>query len=189
MPRDLMINGPLMVFVRGNPLTAIGSLSQLGMSDGPVRVRHNFRHMDVNLDAWGGEVPFEIQCKLQDVMIDMTLVHVDYALLEVCVAESIGGMGAVGVGTMPLAGARLGNNSFRFAAGNHYIGLNLGAPVNGVPWSFKHCYLTGQPFEIPLGSERSIIAMSWRCIPYIPDPFNAGLFSLGQILYDHLPDV
>lgn len=188
MARDWFINGPLMVLVKGNPLTGIGTIQQLGLTHSPVRVRHNYRHMDLSLDAFGGEIPAEMQCKLQDVFVDMDLVHVDATVLEICMAESLGGMGTVGVGTLPLAGARLGNNFARFGAGWHYIGLNLASTVNGIPWRFSNAYLTGQPLDFPLGSERSIITLTWRVIPYSPDPFNLGLYSYGYTLYDHVLD-
>jgi hypothetical protein len=190
MARDLFINGPTLVTVKGCPATGIATMQELGLSDNPIRMQFNTRHMDVHVDAYGGEVPFEIQSKLTDVIIDMTLMHVDYTILEVCLAESMGGLGAVGPGVLPVAGQRLGNNVGRFSTSWHFIELGLTSPVGLIPWRFSNCYLTGQPYEIPLGTERSIMKMQWRCIPYAVDPYAAGgVYGGGTLLYqmwDHI---
>lgn len=192
MARDLFINGPTLVGVKGSVSTALANLIGLGLSDMPIRVSFNGRHMDVNVDAYGGEIPMEIQYKLTDVVIAMTLMHVDMDVLRVCLAESMGGMGAAGDGVLPIPGARLGNNAALFAATNHYISLNISSPVGNLPWRFKHCYLMGNPLEIPLGTERSIITVAWRCIPYTTDPYAAGGTvgggTLNYPLWDHTLD-
>lgn len=60
-----------------------------------------------------------------------------------------------------------------FTSTNRYISLsilsaksiNLLNPPNLV-WRFPHCYLNSQPLEIPLGTERSLVRLSWRALPY-----------------------
>lgn len=192
MARDLFINGPTLVGVKGNVNTAVANLTGFGLSDMPIRVSLNSRHMDVNVDAFGGEVPFEIQYKLTDVNINMTLMHIDRDVLDVLIMESMGG--AAAIGTLTGAGSRLGNNVARFAANWHYVSLNISSPVGGKPWRFYNAYLTGQPMEIPLGTERSIFILNFRAIPYCQDPYAAGDDAEpgdgaeGYVLWDHTLD-
>lgn len=190
MARSLFINGPTLITVKGNSNTSLATIQELGLSDQPIRLSFNLRHMDVNIDAYGGEIPFELQAKLVDVSLNMTLVHVDYTILEAVLAESMGGASAVSPGVLPIAGATMGGAGARFSANWHYVELGITSPVGGVPWRFANCYLTGQPYEIPLGTERSIINLNFRCIPYSSDPYSAGGTTggatLGYQLWDHV---
>jgi hypothetical protein len=185
MSRDIQVAGATMVWVKGAAGTSIASLSELGLPDSPIRITPDFRYLDVTADAWG-EAPFEVQYKLASVYISMRLVHVDLSILDTCLQESQGG--SAGPGLMTYAGSRLGNNAARFAATNHFIGLNIAAPVNGRPWRFFFAYLVGPPIVHPLGTERSLIDLNWRAIPYIADPWNAGLGSATAPLFDHTLD-
>ena len=185
MARDFFINGETMVSVKGNVDSAIASLSQLGLADSPIRVRLDFRHMDIQVDAWGGEIPADVQCKLGSAIITMTMVHFDRDVLDGCLRESMGG---VSLGTVARAGIRMGGGNTRFAGDNHYIGLNLASPVSAKVWRFHYCYLTGPPMEFPLGTERSIVALNWRAIPYTTDPWGAGVGAAGASLWDHTAD-
>ncbi len=196
MARDFYINGETMVSVKGRADSEIGSIQQLGLSEDPIRVSLNFRHEDINVDAWGGRIPAEVQWFLSDAIITMNLIHIDRNILDVCFLESMGG--ATAIGSLRRAGARLGNNLPRFAGGgqlgNHYIGLNLSAPVGGVPWRFFTTYLTDSPFEQPLGTEKSIFTLRWRAIPYTQDPWggvtagNPGTGAEGAQLWDYVLD-
>lgn len=188
MARDYKINGESMVAVKSNPLSTIGSLTNLGLSDGPIIWTPNYRHMDIAVDAWGGDQgpPPEIQCFLADVTIRMTLVHFDRGVLEECMRLSLGGGGAEG--TLPRAGSRMGNGAARFAAGNNFIGLNISSPVEGRPMRFLFAYLTGPPVEYPVGTRRSVVACNWRAVPYTVDPWNGGVGAQGTVLWDHTSD-
>lgn len=188
MARDFQINGETMVLVKSNPQSSIATLSQLGLSDNAISWAPVFRHMDIAVDAWGGDngPPPEVQCFLEEVNIRMTLVHFDRTVLEECMRLSVAG-GAV-EGTLPRAGTRMGGGAARFAAGNNFIGLNLTSPVNNRPMRFYFAYLTGQPVEWPIGTRRTVVSMNWRCIPYTVDPWNAGLGALGTVIYDHVLD-
>lgn len=186
MARDFFINGESMVSVKGAAGTSINPLIQLGLSDGPIRVSLDFRHRDIQVDAWGNEIPPEVQFMLAAATITMTLVHFDRDVLDVCVQESFGGAAAPGFLTR--AGSRLGNNAARFAATNHYIGLNILSPVAAKPWRFYFTYLTGTPVEFPLGTEKSLVQLTWRAIPYTQDPWNGGLGALGSPLWDYTLD-
>ncbi len=192
MSRDWFINGESMVSVKGNVNTLMPLLTQLGLSDGPIRITPNVRHRDLNLDAYGSDVPPDTQMFLADAIVSMTLVHYDAAILSACIIESFAGAGVplgVGIeGLLPRAGQRMGGGFPRFAAGNHYIGLNILSPVAGVPYRFLYAYLTGPPVVIPLGTEKSLVQVNWRVLPYAQDPWNNGLGAQGQPLYDHTLD-
>lgn len=190
MPRDLFINGETMVLVKGRSDSAIANLAELGLAVDDIKVTPQHELEDVTCNAWG-KVPFDQQVFGAYVDIQMTLVQYDNDILDVCIQESMGG--TLDIGKVARAGARLGNNQPRFApgpysAGNHYIGLNLSSPVGAKPWRFLYTFLTRQPYTYPLGTRRSMVTLSWRCIPYTQDPYQAGAGALGQILFDHTLD-
>ena len=64
MARTFFVNGESMVTVRGNSSSSIGSTTQLGLSDGPIRISIEFRHKDIQVDAFGGEIPPDVQWML-----------------------------------------------------------------------------------------------------------------------------
>lgn len=185
-----------MITVKGSssaPL--INTLQQLGLAASQIRISFDFKHSDVNADAWGKE-PFEIQFMLAEANITMDLIHFDMPVLQDCLRESQGGAaGQAAEGTTPRAGARLGNNAARFAATNHFIGLNISCPVGGggvagsvLPWCFYFAYLTGPPVQIPLGTEKSILQCNWRAIPYTTDPWGSGSGAQGNVWFTHVLD-
>jgi len=189
MARSFFINGETMVSVKGNINTTISSSTQLGLADGPITVTPDFRHRDINVDAWGNtEIPADVQVFLASVGVRITLIHFDRAVLDTVLAESLGGMNGA-VGQMPRAGTLMGGNGLaRFAAGNHYIGLNLSSPVGNKPWRFFYSYLTGPPVEFPLGTEKSVAVVNFRVIPYAADPWGGGTGALGALLWDYNSD-
>lgn len=187
MGRDFQINGETMVFVKGSSASGIGTLQELGLATDPIQVSYDFRHRDMNVDAWSGpDMPPEVQCMLAGVNVSMNLIHWDDDILDVCLRESLGGASAIG--RLKRAGARMGNNSPRFAAANHYIGLNLSSPVLGKPLRFFFSYLTGPPKTIPLGTEKSVTSLNWRVIPYTVDPYGAGFGAEDYQLWDNVLD-
>jgi hypothetical protein len=201
MARDFFINGESLVTVKGRSDSAIGTLAQLGLTEQAIRLRFNFKQDDMDVDAWGGRKgePVDVQTFLQDVMIYMDLVHYDESVLEACWLESTGSIGPA-FGQLNRAGSRLGNNLPRFAAsnaadangivrtGNHYIGLNIASPQQGKPWRFLYAYLYESPIEYPLGTDRSVVRLTWRSIAYSQDPWNGGLGAAGYVLFDRTPD-
>lgn len=187
MARDYYVNGESMVQVKGAAGSAIANLSQLGLTDDAIKVTPAFKFQEVSLDAWGNQkVPNEIQFMLASLTIRMNLVHFDKDILNACLQESVGGASAFG--TMKRAGTRLGNSAARFAATNHFIGVNITSPVAALPWRFLHCYMPDVPFEFPLGTERSIVPVTFVCIPYLADPWNSGQGAEGVVLWDHGSD-
>ena len=190
MARGFVINGESLILVKGRADSGIGALSELGLTDGPILVKPDYRHMDIQVDAYGGEVPPEVQYKLAFATVTMSLVHFDPAILAICQMESQAG--APSEGQVGRAGALMGNGVARFAAGgtlgNHYIGVNITSPVIGRPWRFLTAYMTGPPLQYPLGTERSVVVVNWRAIPYQIDPYGGGVGAYGQYIYDRTLD-
>lgn len=190
MARDFQINGPCLALVKGRADSGIGTLQELGLAEGPIRVSLEFRHRDMQVDAWGGEIPPDVQFMLAAVNVFIPLIHFDRSILDVCIAESMGG--APAIGQLAGAGRRMGNNLPRFAGGgvdgNHYISLNLTSPVGLKPWRFYTTYLVNNPADFPLGTEKSMVQTQWRCIPYTTDPYQAGAGAQGWPLWDHTND-
>lgn len=153
-------------------------LSELGLTDSPVTISVQINHLDIAVDAFGGQggAPPELQCMLGEASINMTLVHFDPDVLNSCLALSYGG---AGTGTMPAAGTRMGANAAVGAAPNKFISLTLSSPVEARPWNFPAAFLTNQPMQFPIGAERSVVSLTWRAIPYTIDPIT----SAGVVLF------
>lgn len=188
MGRDFVINGPCLVSVKGSSSSAISSLTQFGLSDEQIRVTLNSSFLPIKVNAWGNVAP-EVEFMNASALIRFTVVHFDRNVLNTLLTESMGGAaaGATAAGTLGVAGGRLGNNAVQFAATNHYFQMCFLSPVANIPWRFQYCYLAEQPFEFPLGAERSVVGLSVQCIPYTIDPWNNGAGSAGSLLYDNLP--
>ncbi len=189
MARDLHINGESLVRVKGASDSAIASLSQLGLAEGPIVVTLQLNHSDVNVDAWGGleGPPVDVQWMLAEAAVTMDLIHYDRDVLETCLALSMGGASAATTGQMARAGTRMGKGVARFAAGINLIGLNIASPQEGKPWRFYHAYIASG-YEYQLSVKRTAARLTWRVIPYTADPWNAGLGASNYQLWDHTAD-
>lgn len=197
MARDFFINGPTGVFVKGRSDGPLAALSFLGLSESPIIVTPRFRHAPLMVNAWGGgEVPADLQVFLADADVAMDLIDFDRTFLANCIQAAMGG--AAAEGACVTAGTRMGGNAARFAPGNNYLGLNLTAPVSPgpSPWRFYYAYLQDS-IEFPLGSEKSVIRLSWKVVPYTNDPWGggsaqptttAGFGAGGALLWDHNAD-
>lgn len=196
MVRDFQISGEGLVLVKGRSDSGIGTLQQLGLPDREINVSVTYLYQELTADAYGQQVPADAQFMLAWADVDMTLVHVDRTILNICMMESQGGTPLTGnnnvlgtpvsEGTVQRAGVRLGNNLPRFSAsttadangivrgGNHLISVNITSPVGNTPYRFPTCYLLGPPLTIPLGTRRSIFTLRWRAIPYTLDPAGAA---------------
>lgn len=187
MARDFFINGPTMVFVKGRTDSTIANLTELGLTDVPVRVRPQFRHRPIKVDAWG-DAPPEVQFMLATVEITASLIHFDRDVLDACLRLSMGGV--LDTGMLPIAGTRLGNKKPLFhpgssLVGNHFVQLALSGPISGKPWRFFACYMNTIPMDFPLGVEKSAVVTNWTCIPYDRDLYNGGTGSNALYLWDH----
>ncbi len=175
--RDFFINGESMVSVKGPSGSLIASITQLGLSDGQIPVNFENAFDDLNVNAWGKQ-PVDVQ--------SMTLIHFDPAVLNECYRLSQAGAAAAGV--LNRAGTRMGGGFARFAPGNNYIGLNILSPVEAAPYRFYFAYLTTNPLDFPLGTEKSVVTLNWRCIPYTQDPWQNGFGAQGTVWFDRLTD-
>lgn len=210
MPRDFAIAGPCLVSVKGRSDSSIGSAVQLGLSDQQIHVNYVYRHKPLMAEAWG-EVPVDNQVFGSMCQLRMSLIHFNRTVLDVCLQESLGGggqsqpvqlggppvagTGATGAGSLPITGARLGNNlplygssNGAIGGGNHYITVYLSAPVanNSFPYRFFSCYLVENPAEFPVGAEKSVVQCNWMAIPYTTDPYGpAGFGQLGALVFDY----
>lgn len=188
MARDFVISGPALVRVKGNSGSAIPVATDLGLSDGPIQVQVTYKHTDLFVNAFGGAngVPPDIQWMGAEMLIPMTLVHFDEAVLQECMRLSMAD--SAGEGIMKRAGRRMGNNLPRFSPGNSYISVSITSPDLGLPWRFLTCYLAGNPLQFPLGVERTGAMLNWRAIPYAIDPYGGGTGMENVVLYDHQLD-
>jgi hypothetical protein len=207
MARDFKINGETMISVKGRSDGLIPLLTQLGLAADQVNVQFEVEHEDIIVNAWG-KFPAEVQVFGGAANISMNLIHVDEAVLEYCWQEAMGGTASFG--QLARAGARLGNNTARFApantvnpatglvtTGNHLIGLNISSPVLQLPYRFWYAYMSSPPITYPLGAEKSVIAVTWRAFAYTTDPWGgsiaqpgtvAGTGAQGAILFDRVLD-
>ncbi len=189
MTRDFQINGPCMVYVQGRTdLSVIAGITELGLSDSPIRVRPQFSHTNMNVNAYGHESP-DYQFMLAHVELVISLVHFDRTVLDACLLEAMGGPPLLG--TMAGAGTRMGNGLPLYSPGNgflgnHYVTMYLASPVGAKPWRFFASYMTGPPMDYPLGTERSVVSTNWKVVPYTVDPWNGGFGAYGQPLWDHV---
>ena len=185
MARSFVINGETMVKVKGGahllrpPLAGVvGELTELGLSSESIRVTPTYYQAYVPTADFGPNAPAEVMWNMAHVDIGMVLVHYDRLASDICMAESMGGqVNALPAGVMQPAGQMLGRGLQPLASGCHYLSLNLLSPVLDVPWRFPTAYLTAPPQEIPLGTSRTMLALNWRAVCYVP-PILSGHHSL-----------
>ena len=186
MARDFHINGESLIYVKGAAGSTVANLAELGLAEGPVSVTIDTRHLDINLDAWGTQIPADVQVMNSAANISMGLIHYDREVLRECLRLSMGG--PTTEGQVARAGTRMGANNARFAAGWKFISLNIASPIDGLPWRFYNAYMTGPPMVYPVGTEKTVTVLNWRAIPYTTDPWQGGNGSANQILWDRTLD-
>lgn len=174
MARDFYINGECLVYVKGNGALGLGvsqngppGVWELGLAEENVTISPTFNHQDKMADSFGPNVPPELLWQLVEIQVRMTLVHFDKDVLNACAVESMAG-GTLA--SMVPAGTPMGGGLPLYTFGNHWIGLFLASPVGQLPWYLPAATLTRQPLEWPLGTSRSRVQLTWRCIPYAPQP-------------------
>lgn len=188
MSRAFYVNGESMVLVKGRSDSSIGTLTQLGLTDSPIEILLDYKHLPIDVNAYG-YVPPEVQAMGMMARVNMTLVHFDEDILQALVQESLA---APAEGQLGHAGALLGNGAARFApgvlTGNKLFGVNIQSAIGQQPWRFLYCMLMGTPLRWPMGAERSLVQVSFLGIPYSADPWNGGNGSYGVAVYDHVLD-
>lgn len=189
MARDFQINGECLVKVKGGAHISgfmFPEPAELGLAAEGIVIEPRFYHEDIRCDDFGPSVPADVMWNLAEVNIRMLLIHYDVNILDYCLSEAMGGTLfsgniAMGAGIVAPAGVIMGGYKNYFASGWHYISLNLLSPVLGLPWRFRAAYLTGQPLKIPLSTEKTVVELNWRAIPYavptLPLSGGASIFS------------
>lgn len=188
MPRTIYINGESMVQTLFPAGSTISGISQLGLTVDAIEVVLQVHSEPILVDAYGKGNPIDEQVFGGEATIMMNLVDFNPTALAECVRLSFpvfGGAGTTAEGALGRAGARRGGGAATAAgAGSSYIGLNITSPVAGLPYNFPAAYLRDEPYRFPLGTERSIVRLTWRALAYQLDPWGGGTGSLGAILYN-----
>lgn len=151
MARDYFINGETLVTVDDQ---------ELGFTDQQIKIHPRFYHQDLHCDDYGDQVPPDVMAMLAEAWIDMTLVHFDPAIVDYAIRFSMGGASTAGL--VAGAGTIMGGATDR----GNFMKLKLASPVGGKPWTFECAYLAESPVEFPIGTERSLVVLKWRAIPF-----------------------
>lgn len=213
-------NSPPSALLGPSAAVAGGSVFELGLTSEGVTLSPKIYHQDVYVDDLGIKVPAEILTQSTEYEVSMRLIHYDQFVLDACLFESAGGgqikitdtVLAVGKPKVPATffspgiparvstimgppyGQPLGSS------GCHFISLNILTPQQQYPWRFPASYIVDNSTKIPLGTNTSMVDLTWRCIPYpttsgivntvtgkVEIPFGE-LSSSGVTLFDHTID-
>jgi len=171
--RDWYINGEGLVSVRGGAHLYSGqgaNVTELGLSFDAIKIMPDFEQTEIYTDDVGKKVPIDIMWDGGVVNIEMNLIHYDPVMLDICIAESMGGMDPLqsfgNTRTVGPNGTLLRGNKDLFASGCHLMSLSISSPEALNPYHFLACYLTAPPMKIPLGTDASIVNLQWQSIPY-----------------------
>lgn len=194
MGRDFQINGEALVSVTfGDHIALSGGLqtAELGLASDSIRISPSWQYREIYQNDFGPTTPVELLWRLGIVMIDMSLIHWEYDIAQLCVSEAFGG-GQIGpngnlnagfAGVSPPGGTLLGNGLPLGASGNHYVQLNIASPQLLKPWYFPAVHLTSNPFNTPLGTATTTLTLNWRNIPYVEPDDSGELLSSGIALW------
>lgn len=177
--RAFQVMGPVMVAVKGGAHTStlVASLDesvQLGLSSDQIKISPRFVHDDLRCSDFGPSAPPDVQTRLADATISMTLVHYDQFVLDQLLRESLASYDRL-ERTMAVSTAAkpLGAGLPMYYSGNHLVSLNLIPTLStsgylASPYRFRACYLEDQPVVIPVGTTTSYVEVKFRAIPYKP---------------------
>ena len=176
MTRAYQVFGEFIISVSGGQFSG---KQELGLTSDPWRLHPRYVHRDVTTDGFGPVVPVETLWDMADALVSLTLVHYDQGILDQCMRAAMGGGGydagnPGGGGAMDgflgQAGRPMGLGAALGSTENQYTTVYIEPTADGtiLPYRFRACYLDGRPLEVPYGSERSLVKLNWRCIPYQP---------------------
>lgn len=201
MSRAYTVFGEFLLYVSGG---RVGGKEELGLSADPFQLLPNYAHRDINSDGLGA-IPVEVMWNMTDAMLRVTLVHYDVDILNKCLCCAQGGgnfdetPGDVDSldGTMAQNGRLLGNNRGLGTAANmlNTVYLSPTGDSSNQPYRFRACYLNARPLVIPLGTERSLVQLCWRVIPYQSIEVDDDGVMIetssegGVVLWDHETDL
>lgn len=165
-------------------------LPQIGWVDiSALLIHYDFEVLEIcRLEAGGGQ-PYAWAGR----GIGGSLITIPWANLPSTDGGFLGGSGYQMVFNSP--GGPLGNNINLLQSGCHYISLGvipgtqgaglLGEPYARIPFRFLACYMTGPGISYPLGTDRQLVQVNFRCIPYVPVDVSGNVSISGVALYDH----
>lgn len=188
MARQYWVNGETMVYVRATFDFQDTQVFELGLCDGPIRIQPRFFHEDLKADDYGDQTPADIRCLAADCTISMNLVHFDRIVLNRCWMLAMGSPSVFGqIGPV----GRIMGEGKGPGARNLFVRLML-VPLNlQTIWRFPAAYITGQPLEYPLGTQRTVANVTWRAIPYMlpssdyRQSYYKEVVSKNAVLWDH----
>lgn len=192
MAREYMVFGECMVKVRGPAGSIIEEITELGLASESIRLTPRYNHLDILTDDFGPNVPVEVLSHLADANLQMTLVHYDPQILDYCMYLAMGGRGPISStndwdGSLSPAAVPLGLGAPLHDEINNYVSVYLvpASYTTTVPYRFPACYLDAKPLEIPFGTERTLVKLNWRVIPY--QEFTTGEITSeqGHRLWSH----
>lgn len=171
MARGYTVFGEFIVSVSGG---LFDEIEELGLTAEPARIVPVYNHRDIPTDGYGPNVPVEVLWNMGECLLFLTLVNYDTEVLGRCYRSAMGGGnpdqgddtdldGFMGPAGRPLGfGRRIGT------AANYYVTVHLFPTDDGQynPYRFIACYLNSQPLEIPIGTERTLVRLCFRVIPY-----------------------
>lgn len=170
MSRRYIIYEECMVMVKIGASTPV----ELGLTSEPIHIAERLYHHDINIDDFGPNIPAAVLTMGGDVTIRMTLVHYDPDVMDDCIAQakgrSDGFPGVLGAVGTPIFSRPRGLG----------IRLNL-IPLKEKPWRFFSAHLDGNPLEIPIGTERTLLAANWRALPNKSADFIEYRGNVGEI--------
>ena len=141
---------------------------ELGYASEPISIVPQFYHTNVHADDYGPSAHAAILWDLAEVRVRMTLVYFDLAVYYDALKTAMGGgdLGTfVGAGTLLTGGS-----------------LSLLSSASGEnDWTFPTAFLAEQPAEHPLGNERTLLRLTWRCIGI--NAAQAEVLSAGAVLF------
>lgn len=187
--REYQVFGEFMVYVFGGG-GLYDDLTELGLTSESIVVRPRYFHQPVLASDFGRDTPADVLFMGGYVDLYMTLVHFDFEVLQECMGLALGN-GGTADGTFGPMGQPLGGGGSPGSTVNNFVSVNLmplgGAGTIAQPWRFRQCYINGDPLEIPMGTEKSMVRINWRCIPLVV-PSSSGdwdVSSDGAVIFDH----
>ena len=191
MARAFYVNGESVVSIKAgghvqSPVSMSGSATVLlGIAEGPIRITPVYHQEGIHTDSMGPRMPVEIMSELAEMKISMTLIHFDRDILDVCVSEGLCGYDVNDeTSSRDKAGFLMGNNLALLASGNHFLKMGIESHVAGKPWRFEAAYLDGNPFDFPLGTDRSKLLLNWKAISYVTMGAE-GVLTVANPIWDY----
>lgn len=198
MARDFCIFGACMVKVKGgehlterggifngNDLPTLQEPTELGLTSDQIQITPVYQKRDVLINNFAG-APIDKMNRLAMAYITTNFVHFDEDVLDVCFRESLAGGGDPSNRGFSFgkSGRLLGNGLPMYASGNYLLGMALISTDATRQWRFPSVFVD-ERVVFPIGSERSIVSVTWGILPYVPYSAGKDYSSLSGKLWDY----